>query len=160
MAELKSVKLPRAIWTPWADVLCAACNNKHDGTRGDAAHYIPPRSVAVPNDDDHVGTCDECGSAVADEDGSIIPLANVAKRFGMEMEQTGGMCSAAVRTLKDGRILVVTDWAGSDGWVACVYPVNAEEPGYWGGVEAIVTHEATDRAALIAWVEKFLASEV
>jgi len=122
--------LPRAIWTPWAEVLCGTC---HLGLSGHVAYAsfrrIPLSSCLVTRDDAHLGHCDQCGGEVGDEDAAIVGLQNVARAIGAKLEQTGGMCSAAVKTLPNGWTFVVTNMDEGE-WC-----LGAYAPGVWEDVD-------------------------
>jgi len=143
MTETKT--LPAAIWTPWAEVLCEGCYNMAGTPIGKA---YAGRTVTVPVDDDHVGHCDRCEAEVADDFQYIVGLQNIARRIGAKLEQTGGMCSAAVKPLKDERTYVVTD--NRDGsWLVSIYDKGAweeyaedTEDFQWLTADKVVAHVA------------------
>lgn len=134
---LRLAFLPPAVWTPDARVVCPACNNGIEATW--VREMDVNATVRVPDDDEHVTVCDGCGCRIGDEDPDyIVRLANFARREGFTMEQTGGMCAAAVRQLWDGKTVVVTS---EDGWTVGLY-----ETGVWEeGGEALWYEQGTEQ---------------
>lgn len=82
-----------SIWTPWGQVLCFEC---HGVTlRG---RTLPPPvyaklcSLQPAREDEHPGTCDECGCDVWTRHDLWI-LQSIRDAVGGELQQTGGMCA-------------------------------------------------------------------
>lgn len=74
------------IWTPWADVLCVPCHNRHSDLTS-----IPFKAASegLPG-----GVCDDCGTDVL-LPGPVALLAWPRREVpGGQLAQTGGMCPA------------------------------------------------------------------
>jgi len=129
----------QAVWTPWAEVLCPACNNKHAKAIERGVVVSERRLVATP---DWQFPCDECGTPVTTQYEQLLDLLLLRARLvGQKrkpaMEQTGGMCMALTEYYDAGegpRAIVATCMDQDDGYyVICVYPVESDEAYGWTG---------------------------
>ena len=93
----------QGVWTPWATVQCRACQN---GTNtGHPMHKMLPamNPVEKPRPFDVIVPCQDCDKPVwmMEEVGLaylVLCAINETVEFHAEMQQTGGMCSAALIT--------------------------------------------------------------
>lgn len=91
------------VWTPWATVQCRACQNE---TRTDHPIHktLPAMSpVARPNPYDLIVPCEDCERPIwmCEEVGLaylVVRALRSSGEYNAEMQQTGGMCSAALVT--------------------------------------------------------------
>lgn len=107
--EIQTIKAKTGIWTPWAQVLCMDCHgtivdNKGMLSEGTLKTYNELRPLQEFNT---ITTCDKCKCEIQMDDGIAeehnIVLALQALGFKANMDQTGGMCSAASVDLDTGK---------------------------------------------------------
>ena len=117
-------KARRGVWTPWARVLCVACEHIYltSSSRGEfyarrlkvVAALSREEEITQPAGE-LIGVCAECRCACWVRD-DVALLQQVGFRssdldwegpFGWELRQTGGMCAALVFST-EGRQIVVT----------------------------------------------------
>jgi len=96
------------VFTPWAQILCVACNNALVA-QGDAR----AREMKTPEvEGQHNATCDTCGIDVRVPRDDVAVCQRFARETGMELWQTGGMCVAAGFAAAGREILVTVDEDG------------------------------------------------
>lgn len=91
------------VWTPWATVQCRACQN---GTNADhPVHKMLPamNPVEQPRPFDLIVPCQDCAKPIwiCEEVGLpylVVCALRESGEYSAEMQQTGGMCSAALIT--------------------------------------------------------------
>jgi len=102
----KVIQANRAIWTPWADVLCAYCHNLTDQAR---VRRKAISDVVVSASADRTYKCDSCDRMLWVDDDELRDLLALRKRLRdhegpskleCSMDQTGGMCMALSGTFE------------------------------------------------------------
>jgi len=164
---MSALEVRRAIWTPWAEVLCADCNNAASFTaqRISNARIIEPSTVSI--DWHRAFPCDVCGQSIGFEGcGSVADLCELREQlrfmgFDPQLQQTGGMCAALVEYWNDGQFAIVaTNMDEHDGeFVMGVY--HCSDPGEWGcGVDDEPLHDwnwqpGNFAVSMYQWREQF-----
>lgn len=116
---MSPLKLLPGIWTPWAELLCYFCHGpklhgRHRIQRDEFEALCQPREA---KEREAQGICDKCQASIwleedlAAEQSVIVALKglHLDDVLSVEMQQTGGMCSAAGCSFKGHFILVTMD---------------------------------------------------
>jgi len=161
-------KIParQGVWTPFAEVLCGEC---HDGNKPvwNDKPIIVGTAMIVGDDDELLAHCDTCDEVIWIRD-DIATLANLKRSLMMalypvEMQQTGGMCSALVMRFeppdhKHVFLLIITNMDGpfmlglyrdDEDWEENLL-YNREDENGWANCEFEMDHEAFEQAVTIA----------
>jgi hypothetical protein len=161
----------RGVWTPWAQVLCLACDYAQEDAHKAAGAHVErrPGHVRDPNPaalvsmaTEGLGQCNECRAtcwvrrdvATIQTIGFALADADWTGPWGWALEQTGGMCAAMVVTTETHKIVTT---AMDDEIVVGEYISVTENGNRWMDTLrmaefALDTAPATVAAAILAWI--------
>ena len=153
----------RAVFTPFATIICVACHNHLMDEYPDhsIAKLIDAKWANV--DESENGTCDKCSRPVYIERDDVALAQRFAKAVDIDVWQTGGMCVAAGFSA-NGLELVATD-GDEDGDDIALGLYATDDGGCYRGDDLFADYcpfdEAVEKARyLVALMKKAQALDI